>query len=63
MRRVGQILAHGSDICNKVTTFFSFGASDHDDVFSFPAALGGAEAYLFRWLAWPVTCTFLDVQG
>ena len=30
---------------------FSFGASDHDGVFSFPAALGGAEAYLFRWLA------------
>ena len=36
---------------NKVTEFFSFGASDHDGVFSFPAALGGAEAYLFRWLA------------
>ena len=35
---------------NKVTEFFSFGASDHDGVFSFPAALGGAEAYLFRWL-------------
>ena len=30
---------------NKVTEFFSFGASDHDGVFSFPAALGGAEAY------------------
>ena len=45
---------------NKVTEFFSFGASDHDGVFSFPAALGGAEAYLFRWLA--VTRTFLDVQ-
>ena len=36
---------------NKVTEFFSFWASDHDGVFSFPAALGGAEAYLFRWLA------------
>ena len=36
---------------NKVTEFFSFGASDHDGVFSFPAALGGAEAYLFSWLA------------
>ena len=38
---------------NKVTEFFSFGASDidHDDVFSIPAALGGAEAYLVRWLA------------
>ena len=35
----------------KVTEFFSFWASDHDGVFSFPAALGGAEAYLFRWLA------------
>ena len=35
----------------KVTEFFTFGASDHDGVFSFPAALGGAEAYLFRWLA------------
>ena len=35
---------------NKVTDF-SFGASDHDGVLSFPAALGGAEAYLFRWLA------------
>ena len=45
---------------NKVTEFFSFGASDHDGVFSFPAALGGAEAYLFRWLA--VTRTLLDVQ-
>ena len=45
---------------NKVTEVFSFGASDHDGVFSFPAALGGAEACLFRWL--PVTCTFLDVQ-
>ena len=31
--------------------YFSFWASDHDGVFSFPAALGGAEAYLFRWLA------------
>ena len=45
---------------NKVTEFFSFGASDHDGVFSFPAALGGAEACLFRWL--PVTRTLLDVQ-
>ena len=45
---------------NKVNEFFSFGASDHDGVFSFPAALGGAEAYLFRWLA--VTRTLLDVQ-
>ena len=36
---------------NKVTELFSFGASDHDGGFSFPAALGGAEAYLFRWLA------------
>ena len=36
---------------NKVTECFSFWASDHDGVFSFPAALGGAEAYLFRWLA------------
>ena len=45
---------------NKVTECFSFGASDHDGVFSFPAALGGAEAYLFRWLA--VTRTLLDVQ-
>ena len=38
---------------NKVTEFFSFRASesDHDGVFSFPAVLGGAEAYLFRWLA------------
>ena len=35
----------------KVTEFFSFWASDHDGVFSFPAALGGAEAYSFRWLA------------
>ena len=35
---------------NKVTEGFSFGASDHDGVFSFPAALGGAEAYFFRWL-------------
>ena len=35
----------------KVTDLFSFGASDHDGIFSFPAALGGAEAYLFRWLA------------
>ena len=39
---------------------FPFGASDHDGGFSFPAALGGAEAYLFRWLA--VTRTLLDVQ-
>ena len=31
---------------NKVTECFSFWASDHDGVFSFPAALGGAEAYL-----------------
>ena len=46
--------------CYKVTEFFSFGASDHDGVFSFPAALGGAGAYLFRWLA--VTHTLLDVQ-
>ena len=45
---------------NKVTEFFSFWASDHDGVFSFPAALGGAEAYLFRWLA--ITRTLLDVQ-
>ena len=45
---------------NKVTEFFSFGASDHDGVFSFPAALGGAEACLFRWL--PITRTLLDVQ-
>ena len=36
---------------NQVTEFFSFGASEHDGVFSFPAALGGAEAYSFRWLA------------
>ena len=35
---------------NQVAEFFSFGASDHDGVFSFPAALGGAEAYSFRWL-------------
>ena len=38
---------------SQVAECFSFGASDHDGVFSFPAALGGAEleAYLFRWLA------------
>ena len=36
---------------NQSDRVFSFGASDHDGVFSFPAALGGAEAYLFRWLA------------
>ena len=35
---------------NQVTEFFSFGASEHDGVFSF-SALGGAEAYLFGWLA------------
>ena len=45
---------------HKVAELFSLGASDHDGVFSFPAALGGAEDYLFRWLA--VTRTFLDVQ-
>ena len=33
------------------TRCFSFGASEHDGVFSFPAAPGGAGAYLFRWLA------------
>ena len=30
---------------NKVAGFFSFEASDHDGTFSFPAALGGPEAY------------------
>ena len=42
---------HVAGTKNKVTEFFSFWASDHDGVFSFPAALGGAEACLFRWLA------------
>ena len=41
---------------NQVTKFFSFGASDHNGVVSFPAALGGTEAYLFRWLASNVQC-------
>ena len=36
---------------NQVDSVVSFGASEHDGVFSFPAAPGGAEAYLFRWLA------------
>ena len=47
---------------NQVAEWFSFGACDHDGGFSFPAALGGAEAYLFRWRGWLVTRTFLDVQ-
>ena len=42
------------------SAFFSFGPSEHDGVFSFPAVLGGAEAYLFRWRL--VTSTFLDDQ-
>ena len=35
----------------KSTEFCSFGASEHDGAFPFPTAPGGAETYLFRWLA------------
>ena len=33
----------GTNYKNKVAELFSFGASDHDVFFAFPAALGGAE--------------------
>ena len=41
---------------NQVTEFFEGEGSGHDGAFPFPAALGGAAAYLFRWLASNTHC-------